>query len=115
MTEQVNENKQTADRTTESFRFLLSSLAFSAMQHMGRAKNPFTGKSTKNLPAAQEIIDLIDTIEIKTKGNLTEHEIRMLSAVGSDLKLNYFEASSEVEKDAQEPKPEGTDSAQASS
>jgi len=68
----------------------------SAMQHMGKLKNPLTDKIERDLLQAQMTIDMLDMLKAKTKGNLNENESRFLDRMISELKLNYVD---EVEKD----------------
>lgn len=68
----------------------------SAMQHMGKLKNPLTDKIERDLLQAQMSIDMLDMLKAKTKGNLSENELRFLDRMISELKLNYVD---EAEKD----------------
>jgi hypothetical protein len=61
------------------------------MQHLGKTLSPVTNKIEKNLPAAQSSIDMLDMLEAKTKGNLSEQEAKLLKSVLAELKLNYVE------------------------
>ena len=71
----------------------------SAMQHMGKLKNPMTDKIERNLEQAQMSIDILDMLKAKTQNNLSEHETTFLNRAISELKLNFVD---EVEKDKQE-------------
>ena len=85
------------------FHGLVVSLAAAAVQHMGKTLNPLTNKVEKNLDAAQSTIDMLDMLEAKTKGNLSDAEAKLLKNVLAELKLNYVETMNE--KPADEPKP----------
>jgi hypothetical protein len=74
-----------------------------AMQHLGKTKNPLTDKIDRSLEQAQFVIDTLDVLHKKTKGNLTDEESRFLANAIKELKLNYVE---ELAKD-QNPAPEG--------
>lgn len=63
----------------------------SAMQSMGKLKNPVTDKIEKNLGQAQISIDMLDMLHKKMKNNLSQEEERMLSGVIKELKLNYVD------------------------
>jgi len=67
-----------------------------AMQHMGKTKNPLTEKVERSLDQAQFVIDTLDVLQKKTKGNLTDEESRFLVNAIKELKLNYVE---ELSKD----------------
>ena len=91
-----------AQQTHEAqFQGLVVSLAAAAMQHLGKTLNPLTQKIEKNLEAAQATIDMLDMLEAKTKGNLSEDEAKLLKHILSDLKLNYVETLNG--KPAEEP------------
>ena len=85
-----------AEQTHENlFQGLVISLAAATMQHLGKTLNPVTHKIDKNLEAAQSTIDMLDMLEAKTKGNLSEAESKLLKGVLAELKLNYVETLSE--------------------
>jgi hypothetical protein len=62
-----------------------------AMQHMGKTKNPLSDKIERSLDQAQFVIDTLDVLAVKTKGNLSEEESKFLTNVIKELKLNYVE------------------------
>ena len=75
------------------FAHLIISLAQSAMLGLGKIVNPMTKKSEVNLDAAQQAIDLLDMLEVKTRGNLNADEQNMMKSTLSMLKLNYVETA----------------------
>jgi len=87
-----------ADNEKETALFMGLVLMFhaAAMQHMGKTKNPISDKIERSLEQAQFIIDTLDALATKTKGNLSEEESKFLSNVIKELKLNYVE---ELDKD----------------
>ena len=91
----------------EMFQGLVISLAAATMQHLGKTLNPVTNKIEKNLDAASSTIDMLDMLEAKTKGNLSENEAKLLKSILSELKLNYIETLNEKPAEAApEKKPE---------
>jgi len=95
------------------FQGLILSLAAAVMQHMGKTLNPMTQKIEKNMQAAQSTIDMLDMLEAKTKGNLSETEAKLMTHVLSELKMNYVETlnektvePTEAAKSVEEPKAE---------
>lgn len=89
-----------AEQSNEGmFQGLVVSLAAATMQHLGKTLNPMTSKVEKNLPAAQSTIDMLDMLEAKTKGNLTETEAKLLQSVLAELKLNYVETMNDKPAD----------------
>lgn len=90
--------KDTIGSTEVTLRFLdmVSLFTSQAMVALGKVINPVTGKAEKNLPAARLFIDMLEMLEIKTKGNLTADEERVLRTSLTDLRLMYVEESKEA-------------------
>jgi len=75
------------------YTFVLS-FGSSVLVHLGDAPHPETGKpGEKNLPLAQQSIEILAMLELKTRGNLTPEEAKLLDQLLLDLKLRYVEAS----------------------
>jgi hypothetical protein len=72
--------------------FVLS-LSTSALIQLGEIEDPFTQKSTKNLPLAKQTIDLIGMVKEKTKGNLSPDEEKVIEYVLYDLRMRYVKAA----------------------
>ena len=72
---------------------LIYSLQAASMQQMGKVMNPMTNKIERNLALAQNSIDMLAMVEEKTKGNLSEEEMKLLSHVLYELRLNYLDES----------------------
>jgi len=72
---------------------LIYALRFSAMQGMGKIKNPITDKIERNLAHAKESIDMILLLRDKTKGNLSAEEDQILTGIISEVQLNYVDES----------------------
>ncbi len=80
-------------QTIDFYTFLLS-IGSSALVHLGDAPHPETGKPVeKNLPLAQQSIEILAMLEQKTRGNLSAEEAKLLDQLLLDLKLRYVEAS----------------------
>ncbi len=62
-----------------------------AIMSMGKLKHPVTDKIERNLELAKISIDTLDMLKIKTKGNLSEYEVKFLDEVIRELKLNYVD------------------------
>ncbi len=88
------------DKNTSLFFGLVMTFQAAAMQQMGKSKNPITEKIERDLAQAQMTIDLLDMLEAKTHGNLTDDETKLLKSVIQELKLNYVE---EAAKDKNAP------------
>ena len=90
-----------SEKDTALFMGLVLMFHAAAMQHMGKTKNPISDKVERSLDQAQFVIDTLDALVVKTKGNLSDEENRFLTNVVKELKLNYVE---ELAKD-QKPAP----------
>ncbi|MCM8818763.1 MAG: DUF1844 domain-containing protein [Candidatus Omnitrophica bacterium] len=81
-----------------NFYVVVSFFAEIGWQSLGKIANPLTGKIEKNLEITKQIIEILETLKEKTKGNLTDDENRILISTITDLQLNYVE---EVSKEKQ--------------
>jgi len=80
--------------------FVLS-LAHTAAFHFGDVPDPVTGAAAEvNLPAAQQIIDILVLLEQKTKGNLTAEERQLLEQIVYELRMRFVEASKGAPQEA---------------
>ncbi|MDD5676847.1 MAG: DUF1844 domain-containing protein [Kiritimatiellae bacterium] len=93
----MNESK--SDINKMLFMHLVSMLAMSAIQQMGKLVDPATGKAETNLDAAQATIDMLDMLELKTRGNLDAEETKLIKDTLMSLKMNYVE-SQDLKTDA---------------
>jgi len=75
-----------------------------AMQQMGKLKDPSTDKIKRDLQQAQLSIDILDMLEERTKGNLSEDESRFLKGVLQELKLNYVDESTKEQQTEEKEK-----------
>jgi len=90
--------EQTQDRTDSAVTFLgfVLSLAHTAAVHFGDVPDPVSNQThPANLPAAQQMIDILVLLEEKTRGNLTAEERQFLEQILYELRLRYVEASKE--------------------
>lgn len=82
------------ERKDQMFLELLYIFHASAMQAMGKIKNPISQKTEKNLDQAKHAIDMLEMIKDKTSGNLNEELSRALDTFLSEMRLNYVEETS---------------------
>jgi len=93
----------TNDKDINPYLFnLIVSHEAAAMQFLGKTADP-AGKVERNLDMARYAIDTLETLQDKTKGNLTEAEKRLLDHALYQLHLNYVD---EVEADKKSVQPE---------
>jgi hypothetical protein len=77
-----------------SFAAFVLSLAHTAAVHLGDVDDPVTGaRGAPNLPAARQMIEILALLEVKTRGNLTAEERRLLEQVVAELRLRHDEVS----------------------
>jgi hypothetical protein len=88
-----------------NFAALVGMLGSLAMQHLGKLVNPATGKAEVHLEGAEFVIDLVESLERKTRGNRTEEEGRLLAQTLTSLRFNYVEAANAAPA---APPPDGT-------
>ena len=74
------------------------SLGSSAFVHLGEVPHPESPGEPPDLILAKQTIDILGMLQVKTKGNLTHEEEKLLEHLLLDLRLRY------VEKSGQKPK-----------
>lgn len=77
-----------------SFEGLLTMLATEAFLALGHVPHPVTGKATVHRHQAKYVIDLIDVLREKTRGNLTDAEQQLMENLLHQLRLAFVEAAS---------------------
>ena len=96
-------NKEILSKKEKLFMYLVGTFQSSALIALGKIKNPMTEKSKVNIEQASFYIDLLDMIQEKMKGNLTDYEEQMLINTVSELKLNLIDEKN-ISKDKKKPK-----------
>jgi hypothetical protein len=80
------------------FSGLISMLATQALFAMGLLQVKDQPEKKPELQLAKFYIDMLETIEEKTKGNLDEEEKSMLSKTLNDLRMGFVQISNMAEK-----------------
>ena len=76
------------------FASIVLSFASSALFHLGLVADPETGEpGEKSLPLAQHSIDLLELLQLKTRGNLNSDETELLTNLLTELRVRYVESS----------------------
>ncbi len=88
----------TAEKNASLLFSLVMTFQAAAMQQMGKLKNPISDKIERDLQQAQLSIDILDMLEEKTRGNLSDDESRFLKGILQELKLNYVDESTKEQK-----------------
>jgi hypothetical protein len=93
------------------FMGLILSLEASAMQSLGKMMNPLSGKIEKDLRQAKMTIDMLEMLEKKTAGNLSQDEENFTKRILYQLRMNYLdEINAEKSQTADKKDKEGGES-----
>jgi len=77
-----------------NFAAFVLSLAHTAAVHFGDIPDPVSGQAGEpNLPAAQQMIDILSLLEAKTRGNLSAEERQLLEQLLFELRMRYVEVN----------------------
>ena len=68
-------------------------LASSALMNLGEPPDAERGERVLDLEQAKEAIDLLSLLRVKTEGNRTDHESRLLEEVLYDLQMRFVRAA----------------------
>lgn len=89
------------------FQSLLGTMVTQALIYMGGFPDPQTGRAMVSLEHAKFHIDLLATLEAKTKGNLTEQEAADIGQALNELRLRFVEITKVVAQMAAERRAGG--------
>ena len=89
---EVQKTVQTGEMTQRFIEFVMIH-AQNAALFLGQIPNPKTGEAEINLDLARMIIDQLEMIQEKTRGNLTNEETTVLRNALSNLQMAFVEAS----------------------
>lgn len=78
---------------SRSFQMLVDFLTRNAAAMLGGMADPRTGQAFLDLEGAREMIDMLDTLREKTRGNLATIDEELLVEVLGSLKLTYMEVA----------------------
>lgn len=74
-----------------TFSTFIVGLSTQALLHLGEIPDPATGEHARDLPGAQQLIDILGMLQEKTRGNLAADEQNLLDAILFDLRMKYVE------------------------
>lgn len=74
-----------------TFSAFIVGLSTEVLVHLGEIPDPVSGKPSRNLPGAQQLIDILGLLQQKTKGNLDADELHLLDTILFDLRMKYVE------------------------
>ncbi|MCI0613207.1 DUF1844 domain-containing protein [bacterium] len=68
---------------------ILFTYVHTALMYLGEVKNP-EEKESENLEGARQMIDILEVMQQKTKGNLTTQEEQYLESALYDLRMRFM-------------------------
>ena len=74
-----------------TFTTFMVGLSTQALAALGEIPDPMSGERSKDLNAAQQLIDIIGMLREKTRGNLDPDEDGLIEAILFDLRMKYVE------------------------
>ncbi len=90
-----------------AFENLIRMLGSNAAMVLGAYADPRTGQPMIDPDAARELIDMLDALHEKTKGNLAPEEDTLLLDLLGKLKMTYLEINQAVAAEAAKAKAKG--------
>jgi len=97
-------NGGTEEMRSALFTHVVMQQSSMAMVLLGKAAHPETGEVVRDLEGAKLFIDVLEMLEVKTKGNLTPEEANLLKQTLMSLRMAFVEA---VDSPPQtEPRPD---------
>jgi Domain of unknown function (DUF1844) len=89
-----------APKRSAAFENLVRMLGSNAAMVLGAYGDPHTGQPVIDPEAARELIDMLDALHEKTKGNLAPEEESMLLDLLGKLKMTYLQINQAVTAEA---------------
>jgi hypothetical protein len=102
----MTENYSQEELNEAYFIQLIYTFQAAAMQQMGKIINPITNQVEKNMEQAKHSIDMLAMLEMKTGGNLTERERKILEKTLFELRMNYVDEMKITEEEETDQKGE---------
>jgi Domain of unknown function (DUF1844) len=90
------ESPRDTPKRSAAFENLIRMLGSNAAMVLGAYADPRTGEPVIDPEAARELIDMLDALHEKTKGNLAPEEESILLDLSGKLKMTYLEINQAV-------------------
>lgn len=90
---EAEQQPQPGEMPEPSFVELINLVVMQAMAGLGLLAGPGGERFPPNLEAAKHAIDLLQVLEDKTKGNLTEAESKLLDQVLYEMRMRYVQVA----------------------
>ncbi len=94
--ETVQPETTSASLAEPDFTSFLSTLGMQAFFALGELRDPDAPETKINLPQAKYLIDVIQILSDKTKGNLSEEEEGAIKELLYNLKLKFVEKAKQI-------------------
>lgn len=78
-----------SDLPAVTFSAFIMSLGSAALVGLGEVPDPYTQKVSRNLLLARHNIDILEMLELRTRGNLNRDEENLLSNLLCELRLKF--------------------------
>lgn len=101
-------NDEPVYKESDLFKSLVLNFQMSAMIGMGKIINPVTQKAERKMHEAKFSIDMLNMLAVKTKGNLSDEDDRLLQQTLTELRLNYISEKEKPEPEVEKNEPDGT-------
>ena len=85
---------------------LVLSMQANAWTQLGKTASPLTGKIERNLEQAKFSIDMLEMLQRKCRGNMTDEEGKLLDGALYQLRMNYVDEVRKDQEKGDEGKPE---------
>jgi hypothetical protein len=93
-----------APKRSTAFENLVRMLGSNAAMVLGAYTDPRTGDAMIDPEAARDLIDMLDALHEKTKGNLAPEEDQLLLDLSGKLKMTYVEVNQALASQAAKAK-----------
>jgi Domain of unknown function (DUF1844) len=93
-----------APKRSAAFESLIRMIGSNAAMVLGAYTDPRTGQAMIDPEAARELIDMLDSLHEKTKGNLAQEEENLLLDLSGKLKMTYLEINQALAAQATQAK-----------
>jgi len=82
----------------KDFSVFITGLSMQTLVSLGEIPNPMTNKKEVNLMQAKYMVDTIEMVKDKTKGNLTDPEAKLVEDILYQLRMKYVELNKKEEE-----------------
>lgn len=84
-------DREEAAAPAPNFPFFISTIGMQALAALGETPDPTSGEKKINTAQAQYLIDVIQMLSAKTKGNLSKEEESMIRDLLYELQMKFVE------------------------